>query len=1520
MPTTKRLRDSAAYLISTIRQRKHDEYCKRVARRFNDVMDVEPDALSSIGYSRDILNNALSCSADACPANIGRIFSIDTLDENLVRKWCNSDVGPNSYQCSKCQALMFGDECCNKAEVAKGALHRFTMCCGDGVVDVPHNRAVDQEFQELLLHQLGDKLPALNALVAFVGISAFKAEVPGKQYSYKIVGHMDRIICTNLLASPSFAGIYIYDSEMQVDMRESLQHNFEASDRISREHIRVVTDYLGDNNPFAVTLRIGAADQHTPIELLSGMLYTMKQPRSLGGEVAVLYPGDGASRPHFGVATLRGGSISSGCSIHLAFDAEIHPTAPQTQHISYDHASYDALRFPVLFPHGIYGWHRAMKSKDPTSMKRVTLRQYYSFMLQDRPHPTNLLLQGKRLLQEYIVDAGAKIEDHDLRFQAQNQDQLRADKYKSIMEARASDYTGTLGRQFSKPTVLNKSFRNSPAQKRAKYKDFMAAFIHHGGVDAFITMTANPNWPDVQAALQPGMEAKDRSDIVCRVFRLKLAKLKEQLTSGILGAPVAIGYVIEFQKRGLPHAHIAVSFTNEFKLLAGRDIDLMICAEIPDPNACPILHRMVCQHQVHFCKSDPGNPASCMIDGCCKKHFPFDIREQTVLVDSAYPLYRRRNLFPTIIEKQGRRINVTDSMIVPYNPALLLMLDCHCNIQACSQIFDYKYMFKYFTKSPELQIFYPHDESRTIEQRASYLNKKSALHPNDEINGYKIARFLGTSDCIWSIFSFELFHLSQSVLALDIHLPDDQNVMLRSNRVIGNPERTMLTAFFELNEQSGDEHLFLDKDHQIKDLLYIELPQYCTWNAQTKMWSQRCRVMNTVTIGRLQKPGDSMPELYCLRLLLQNVTGPKSFDHLLNGASTFAQAAGAIGLLSDAAEGEHYMREVLDIEHPVRCRHIFADLLMNVTIPNPMHLWDILKERLSQDFQHKFNNRPGSASTCNQHALWCINQFMSLHGKSLQNFGFPMSAICRSPLLNDECAHQQGQVICTESCVFCDKEELSLNPEQLLFFEAIKQSSAESKCNHFILQAPGGTGKTHTMNTIIKYLVNAGKKVAVTSSTGISATALIGGRTVHSALNAGITLPDPKVGFPIATQSKLASEWRSIDILIIDEVMCLHRQFLEAIATTLQRNVFVDRPDRLAMGPFCGMTVVLTGDPRQQLPITPHASKDTIIASCLHCSDLFPLFDQYKLTENVRLHRSVPVKHDDNRLQSMQEWIRNIGDGTLQSSDLIVDNHHYVRIPQQFYCGDSLTTLLDRIYGSINCDVDSYNDAYLTERIILTSLYKDVRLINHIMIERFRNIGVHVQSVKSQDSVTGRYGDIESANTYSASRFPEHDLKLFIGCPIICLRGFNRQLNNGDRGIVQSISLYRLGIHMITGSCAGRIVHLPRTKFTPASGSMKMEMSRLQFGVAVAFAITVSKSQSCGFKHVGIWLNDHLFAHGQLYLALSRINVSANGEFTLLFASRNNVMKDERGVFARNLVYEEVLQAYHINHAIGDYE
>ena len=132
------------------------------------------------------------------------------------------------------------------------------------------------------------------------------------------------------------------------------------------------------------------------------------------------------------------------------------------------------------------------------------------------------------------------------------------------------------------------------------YQDAMALVRTFGFPDYFITMTANPAWPEVTQQLRPWETAADRPDIVSRVFKLKLDELLLDLTErGILGQVVADTWVVEFQKRGLPHAHILVIVRDEDKPRSTDAIDRVVCAEIPDPDTQPELWSAVTSHMFH---------------------------------------------------------------------------------------------------------------------------------------------------------------------------------------------------------------------------------------------------------------------------------------------------------------------------------------------------------------------------------------------------------------------------------------------------------------------------------------------------------------------------------------------------------------------------------------------------------------------------------------------------------------------------------------------------------------------------------------------------------------------------------------------------------------------------------------------------------------------------------------------------------------------------------------------------------
>ena len=81
--------------------------------------------------------------------------------------------------------------------------------------------------------------------------------------------------------------------------------------------------------------------------------------------------------------------------------------------------------------------------------------------------------------------------------------------------------------------------------------DAMAIVRAFGKPTLFVTITCNPNWPEIANALLPGQRAEDRPDLVARVFRQKLEKMVKDFTKdGIFGKTSAFMRVIEFQKRG----------------------------------------------------------------------------------------------------------------------------------------------------------------------------------------------------------------------------------------------------------------------------------------------------------------------------------------------------------------------------------------------------------------------------------------------------------------------------------------------------------------------------------------------------------------------------------------------------------------------------------------------------------------------------------------------------------------------------------------------------------------------------------------------------------------------------------------------------------------------------------------------------------------------------------------------------------------------------------------------------------
>jgi hypothetical protein len=104
--------------------------------------------------------------------------------------------------------------------------------------------------------------------------------------------------------------------------------------------------------------------------------------------------------------------------------------------------------------------------------------------------------------------------------------------------------------------ILPSLFQGSERTMGQLYQDAMARVRKFGKPDLFVTFTCNPKWKEITDTFLPRQYAKHHPELVTRVFNLKLDALLKDIKNGVLGNVIVKIWVIEFQKRGLPHAHI----------------------------------------------------------------------------------------------------------------------------------------------------------------------------------------------------------------------------------------------------------------------------------------------------------------------------------------------------------------------------------------------------------------------------------------------------------------------------------------------------------------------------------------------------------------------------------------------------------------------------------------------------------------------------------------------------------------------------------------------------------------------------------------------------------------------------------------------------------------------------------------------------------------------------------------------------------------------------------------------------
>ena len=510
--------------------------------------------------------------------------------------------------------------------------------------------------------------------------------------------------------APAFLSVYIHDT----DYDAQTQHRTTANPQLDANVLRELTEMLHGINPYIQTfrsLREWAIADQAP-DLYRMVIHADRRPSDAhrgryngpaNSEVAAIIPGseDGEIGTRDIVLRRRGTLNTNGNE--------------QLDKVSVTHRSYDPLTYVLLFPDGRDGWHFELSLSGGTSRRnKVTPKMFYAWKLFQRPSEFSTLLHAGRLFQQYLVDQYAKSEAEKLKYLRQNQARLRASDYSALREALG--YSGRMqdeadivraGRLF----ILPSTYIGGDRYMRQQLHDIIAISNKVGHPDIFLTMTCNPQWPEILRSLPPGQTPQDRPDLCARVFHMELrALLSFVLDEKYYGQVVAHVSVIEFQKRGLPHAH-CIFFLDRVSKQQLQDparVDQLICAEIP-PHEDAELREVVLKHAIHAPCEGINAQAVCLgEDGKCRKRFPKPFSDETGRNDNNYYVtYRRRapgfggeSVQRTIRVGNGSTLQyVNNSWVVPYSPEISRMFSCHINAELCiSRVGGIKYLFKYVCK------------------------------------------------------------------------------------------------------------------------------------------------------------------------------------------------------------------------------------------------------------------------------------------------------------------------------------------------------------------------------------------------------------------------------------------------------------------------------------------------------------------------------------------------------------------------------------------------------------------------------------------------------------------------------------------------------------------------------------------------------------------------------------------------------------------------------------------------------
>lgn len=432
------------------------------------------------------------------------------------------------------------------------------------------------------------------------------------------------------------------------------------------------------------------------------------------------------------------------------------------------------------------------------------------------------------------------------------------------------------------------------------------------------------------------------------------------------------------------------------------------------------------------------------------------------------------------------------------------------------------------------------------------------------------------------------------------------------------------------------------------------------------------------------------------------------------------------------------------------------------------------------------------------------------------------------------------------------------------------------------IHGKAGSGKT----TLIRKLDAEIGGCQILVPTNFAASLYKGARTIHSFFHAALDnleegYQNPK-GLTYEKARGVLYELRSIRMLIIDEISMVRADLFEMLNRICQKALENSKP-------FGGIPLVLVGDLFQLPPIV---SDDAVLEYLKKEYGGFYFFDSHIIQDEIQ-HIKLFELTKSYRQESDPEFVR------------ILDAFRYPMNPRRRL----------EIMNGINSRV---TNQLPRDAVYVASSNEEVCRVNTEKLAELPGTVTTIEaeySIQKKDGsghVTLRHSDLPTDEEIREIIIPsayDSQLRFKIGARVVlCKNSKYWGYINGDFGTILGFNGEYFTIRLEKGQtvlCPNPKDRYRNNQVTEYRYDMEYDSSKhrlirktpyvqktRQFPIKLAYAFTIHKAQGQTYEKVILDLNSHIFAPGQLYVALSRAR-SLQGLFLTKPVTYSDIISDE---------------------------